>query len=286
MPTVFAISSATLASRVGLTAATPVLQAWGVEVMAAPTTALGRHPGWGQPGGGPVPADILASAIAGAIQHPRFARAGAAMTGYFASPEQVEVAAEACDRLKDANPDARIVVDPVMGDAPKGLYVPEEVAHAIAEVLVPRADLLAPNVWEAARLSGRLVRDPVSATKAALGLGSACLISSVRQSAEAGPRIGAVYAERRGAWYAHVAAKPRAPKGVGDALCAAFVGACLAQGDDIAAPPDPETALATAVGFVGAMIADAQDEELPSAGLHRYANAGAAVEVLAVTEAA
>ena len=47
-----------------------------------------------------------------------------------------------------------IVVDPIMGDVGKGLYVSEEVADAIEHELAPIAHLIAPNAWEAERLTG------------------------------------------------------------------------------------------------------------------------------------
>ncbi len=41
----------------------------------------------------------------------------------------------------------RIVVDPVLGDDPKGLYVPEAVAAELREQLVPLADVVTPNAF-------------------------------------------------------------------------------------------------------------------------------------------
>ena len=47
-----------------------------------------------------------------------------------------------------------IIVDPVMGDEAPGLYIKPETAAALMADLVPRADILAPNLWEFARLTG------------------------------------------------------------------------------------------------------------------------------------
>ena len=49
------ISSFVAGSNVGGSLAMKVLPQLGCEVALLPTTMLGRHPGWGAPGGGGVP---------------------------------------------------------------------------------------------------------------------------------------------------------------------------------------------------------------------------------------
>jgi len=72
-----------------------------------------------------------------------------------------------------------VVVDPVIGDSGKGLFVPAEVAQAVIDHLIPRADLVAPNSWELQRITGADARSPEAAAKAARLLGKAVLVSSV-----------------------------------------------------------------------------------------------------------
>ena len=81
------------------------------------------------------------------------------LTGYFSRPEQVTTACRALSVIRAANPNVLTIVDPVMGDAGKGLYVNAAVAEAVSEGLVPRADLITPNAWELSRLSNLPVFD-------------------------------------------------------------------------------------------------------------------------------
>src|SRR5690606_40335367 len=59
----------------------------------------------------------------------------------------VEVARTAFSRVREANPAALLVCDPVLGDAPGGLYIDEGAAMAIAEQLLARCDLVTPNAF-------------------------------------------------------------------------------------------------------------------------------------------
>jgi pyridoxine kinase len=119
-----------------------------------------------------------------------------------------------------------VVVDPILGDAPNGLYVKPEVARAVAERLVPLADWITPNLWELAHLAGAEPADPAAAAAAARRLGKPALVTS----SPAGPgEIGLLLVEAEAATlFAH----PRlaqAPNGTGDLVAASF-GAGLVQG--------------------------------------------------------
>jgi pyridoxine kinase len=154
--------------------------------------------------------------------------------------------------VKVAAPAARLIVDPIMGDNGR-LYVKDAVAEAIARLLVPRADIAAPNAWELGWLTGRTVTDPASAIGAAQRLGKPVLVSSIR----AGTEIGAVYAEAGEAWLASHPAAATAPHGTGDLLTALFTAALLGG----FAAPD---ALGLAVGGVADAVEAAGDlDELP-----------------------
>jgi pyridoxine kinase len=151
------------------------------------------------------------------------------ITGYFASPAQVRAAARAIDAVRAApregSPPRRptIIVDPTLGDTGKGLYVPAEVAEAIAAELIPRADLVACNAWELQRLTGAEAGEPGAAIRAARLLNKPTLVSSVQR----GNEIGVVYADRKEAWLAAHAKVVRAPNGTGDLLTALYAASIL-----------------------------------------------------------
>lgn len=256
MPLALIISSHVAASHVGGTAQASALSILRIDTMVAPTVLYGRHPGWGPPGGAKVEPAVLEGVLAGIEANKLFGQTDLVLTGYFAYPEQVIAAAQAIDAVRAAKrrgyggeaPRAPVViVDPTIGDSGKGLYVPADVAQAIAEHLVPRADILAPNAWELAHLTGLPTRTPQDVLVAAQHLGKRALVSSIG----AGQEIGVIYAEPSGeAW---LAAHPRlasAPKGTGDLLSALFGAALL---DGLAG----SYALGRAVGGVAETVAAA-----------------------------
>ncbi len=257
MARVLILSSYVAASRVGGGAQALALARLGIEPLLIPTVLYGRHPGHGPPGGEAVDPDVFEAMLGGVEAQGLFGGLDAAITGHFSSAEQVAIAAGALTRVKRASPACRVVVDPIMGDADKGLYVREPVAEALAAELVSDADIVAPNAWELARLSGRAVSDPASAIAAARALGRPTLVSSL----EADDGIGVAYVDAAEAWLAVHARRRTAPKGTGDLLTAAFVAA-LVQGRP------PSEALELAVGAVAEAVEDAAVvDELPISAL-------------------
>ena len=240
---VIIISSFVAASEVGGGFQAAVLAGLEIEAILAPTVLFGRHPGLGPPGGGAVPIEIFEGVLQGVAESGALSRIDAVITGYFADPAQVAAATQMIDAVRAARPSALVVVDPIMGDSGKGLYVKPEVARAIAEDLVPRADLLTPNAWELGRLTGHVVEDPAGALAAARDLGRPVLVSSV----PVGRGIGVIWDNRREAWLASHARAPFAPNGTGDLLTCLFTAALLGG----AAEPD---ALETAVSDVAERI--------------------------------
>jgi pyridoxine kinase len=251
MPLAVILSSYVAASRVGGAAQALALAALGIDPVVVPTVLYGRHPGRGAPGGGVVPIVTFDGMLAGVEADGGFARADLVITGYFADAAQVRSAARAIDAARARRPNVRVIVDPIMGDAGR-LYVAAEVADAVASALVPRADLVAPNAWELARLSGLPVTDPASAVTAARSLGKPVLVSSVPY----GEAIGVVYADDRNAWLASHSRAASAPHGVGDLLTALFAAALI---EGLAA----DQAVARAVGGVAEAVLAAKDDELP-----------------------
>ncbi len=227
MSLVLILSSHVSASDVGGSAQVVALARAGIETILVPTVLFGRHPGLGRPGGGAVGQDLFEGVLEGVQADGAFSRLQAVITGYFASSQQISTAAQTIDAIKAVNPMARVIIDPIMGDSPKGLYVSPAVARAISDQLVPRADLLAPNAWELAWLTGQDLSDPVAAARS---LGRPVLVSSIHSGAD----IGVLYADADRAWLATHPRAATAANGTGDLLTALFT-ARLLVGD---APPD------------------------------------------------
>lgn len=259
MPLVIVISSYVAGSRVGGSLAPYVLAPLKVDPVLVPTTLLGRHPGWGDPGGGAVSAEHLDGMLTGIEANGLFALCDAVLTGYMATAEQADIAAQAIDAIRAARAAAgaappAVVVDPIMGDLDVGPYVPASVAGAITEELVPRADLIACNLWEFRQLT-RLADVEAAADVAseARATGRDWLVTSVR----AGQGIGAVLAA---GGRAAVASTPRLageiPRGAGDLLKLRFVGG-MVSGEPSA------RSLARSVGVTEAILRKAQEWRAP-----------------------
>lgn len=233
MPLVLVISSYVAASRVGGGIAPYVLGPMKVDPVHVPTCLFGRHPGWGPPGGGPVGADVMAQMLEGIAANGLFSLVDAVVTGHFSHPEQVAVAAEAIARVRAAPRGTAhshaperpiIIVDPVMGDEAPGLYIKPQVAEALAARLVPEADVLAPNLWEFARLTGAdlgALRTAEDVAAVARARGGRWLISSVPSP----QGIGVLHVDGN---VAVLAETPRVagkiPNGTGDMLTLRFAG--------------------------------------------------------------
>ncbi|MDB5465366.1 MAG: pdxK [Phenylobacterium sp.] len=220
------MSSFVSAARIGGGAQQYVLAAHKIDPVLAPTVLFGRSPAKGAQGQVTSPevfrrmlADIEADAVFGMVD--------LVITGHFSSPEQVEIAAGVLERVRAAA--ARqpvVVVDPIMGDAPDGLYVKPEVADMLTERLVPLADWITPNTWELERLTGLPVSDAASAATAARALVRSTLVTSVPG---APGEIGLLYWDGGEATLFAHPRLARAPDGTGDLVTASF-GAGLVEG--------------------------------------------------------
>lgn len=253
MPLALILSSHVAGSQVGATAQAAALAPFAIDAMVVPTVLFGRHPGWGAPGGAATPIETFEGMLQGIAANGLYGLTDLVITGYFASPAQVEAAARAIDAVRAAPRDGAfapaptVIVDPTVGDEGKGLYVPAETAEAIRALLIPRADLIACNAWELQWLTGIEARDPAAALRAARQLGRPVLVSSVRR----GDEIGAVLATADEAWLALHAEIDKAPNGTGDLLTALYAAAVVER-------QTPSHGLARAVGGVAETVAAAK----------------------------
>ena len=210
MPLALILSSFVAASRIGGAAQQYVLAAHHIDPVLVPTVMLGRSPAKGAHGQA-TPPDIFAQMLADVEADALFGLVDLVITGHFSSPEQVVIAADALARIQAAAPRAPVVVvDPILGDEPTGLYVKPEVARAVAERLVPLGDWITPNLWELGHLTGCTITNAASAVAAARRLGRPALITS----APAGEgEIGLIYADAESATlFAHPQARRRAQR--------------------------------------------------------------------------
>lgn len=146
--------------RCSLTVIIPVLSAMGIQVCPVPTAVLSAHTGYGE-----FVMRDLTDYIAPALEH--YKKMGTQFdciySGFLASSEQIDH----CLEFFDSFPNALKVVDPVMGDNGKSYatYTPK-MCDRMSE-LVAIADIITPNLTEAAILLGEKYPDaPLNTSQA------------------------------------------------------------------------------------------------------------------------
>ena len=231
MARIIALSSLVARGHVGLSAYRPILEALGHEVTALPTVVLSNHPGHPHVAGTRIEPTTLRAMIDALAANSWLAEADAVLTGYLPSAGHVAVACDLIERVRAANPSVRIVVDPVLGDDPKGLYIDEAAATAVRDTLVAHADAVTPNRFELAWLAGRPVGSMAEAVDAARALGRAEVIATSIPVSDT--RLATLLVTAVSARAAIVDREANVANGTGDVL-AALVAARLPLGRAVA----------------------------------------------------
>lgn len=141
---VLLISSQVICGTVGSRASGFALEALGTTVWIMLTVSMTWHPGHGKAHRMIVGANDFSAFADDILASAKVPEINAVMTGYFASAEQVTIAARLIRALMAKKPDLIYLCDPVMADE-EGLYIDETVASAICNELVPLATILKPN---------------------------------------------------------------------------------------------------------------------------------------------
>ena len=124
-----------------------------------------------------------------------------------------------------------------------------EVAQAVVDELVPRADVLTPNLWELGFIAGRALEDEVAVLAAARGLAPRVLVTSAPAGAD---RTGVLDVTPHAAWRLSHGRFATAPNGTGDLLAALAVAAIL---DGETSPNDARRAAAGVVDALDGALA-------------------------------
>ena len=233
MKTVLSVQDLSCVGRCSLTVALPVLSAMGCRCSVLPTAVLSTHTGF------PGPHVIsLTDHISSIFDH--FSRLDlsfdAVTTGYLANPKEVWAVTPILQHYRDRG--SLIVTDPAMGDHGR-LYSGLDAAHVEAMADICRhADILLPNVTEAALLTGLPYREDGGKTywKNLLDAlmdrfpATAVVITGVSEQAGA---IGFTGCHRQnGAFTYQAPVVQRQFHGTGDLFAAVFVGSLL-RGNDV-----------------------------------------------------
>ena len=230
--------------KCSLTVALPVISAAGVECACIPTALLSTHTGeftgW--------TLRDLTDEMLPIARH--WKRTGAQFdgvyTGYLANPAQAQTLEQVIDLI--SNPETTLIVDPVMAD--NGSYysnMGEEMCAAFRH-LIRRADVITPNITEAALLTGmdytpdghdeeylRRMFDSLAAMGprmiAVTGIRSGGMIGNAAYDAQTGETFRALRPMHEGLFY-----------GTGD-IFASSLAALLVRGADLPSALEIATAL-------------------------------------------
>ena len=167
---ILSIQSQVAYGHVGNSAAVLPLQRLGFDVLPLNTVQLAHHPGYGAWRGHKLRPEQLDEILGGLEQRGVLARCAAVLSGYLGDPGVADVVARAVAAVRSARPEAPYLCDPVIGDDDPGVFVSAGVPEAIRERLVPLADMVVPNRFELAHLSGRRVESLEDALAAAAEL--------------------------------------------------------------------------------------------------------------------
>ncbi len=247
---ILSIQSSVARGFVGNRTAVFVLQRLGHQVTCIDTVAYSNHPAHGGFRGEVHPAASIDRIVSGLEERGFLEDIDLVLSGYLGSAANAEAVARAVDRVG-----APYLLDPVMGDDPKGLFAAPDLPEAIRRDLLPRAAAATPNRFELSLLGGREADGPESAAGIAAGLGPA-LVLATSVPAGAG-RIACVGVSEGRAWQAAAPRIDHPGYGAGD-LFAALFAARWRQGW--------MEAMALAAGIVHATIARSPGRDLDIVG--------------------
>lgn len=167
MKRVISIQSHVVFGCAGNSAAVFPMRRLGVEVWPVNTVQFSNHTQYSQGWQGMVmPAGHIGQLMAGLTDIGVLGQCDALLSGYLGSAAQGEEILAAVARLKACNPRALYFCDPVMGHPDKGCIVAPGVAEFFRDRALACADMLAPNLLELERLTGREIHNVSEAVAA------------------------------------------------------------------------------------------------------------------------
>uniref|UniRef100_A0A8C4D6I7 Pyridoxal kinase n=1 Tax=Dicentrarchus labrax TaxID=13489 RepID=A0A8C4D6I7_DICLA len=160
---VLSIQSHVVRGYVGNKSATFPLQVLGFEVDSINSVQFSNHTGYAHWKGQVLTAEELNVLYEG-IKLNKVNHYDYILTGYSRDTSFLEMVVDIIQELKKANPSLVYVCDPVMGDQ-GAMYVPENLLPIYRDKVVPLADILTPNQFEAELLTGRKINTEDDAFK-------------------------------------------------------------------------------------------------------------------------
>lgn len=254
LPLVISIQSQVAFGHVGNSVAAWPMRACGVEVIEVPTAILSNHPHYPTMHGAVLEPDLVAGLLTGLGERGVLSHAAVILSGFLGRAGTARAVAGFVEQARAENPNLVYICDPVMGDQDLGFFVDEALRDAFARDLVPQADVILPNAFELATLSGMAIGCADDVGRARAKLGCPAVVATSVAVPERPDLLATVTATETGCDSVEVTRLPVRPVGTGD-LLGGLVAARLAQGTPLPA------AVARAVAGVAAALAQTSGEQ-------------------------
>jgi len=261
MTQILSIQSAVAYGFAGNSAAVFPLRRAGLDVWPVLTVNYSNHTGYGAwRGPGIAPADV-AEVVRGIDDRGVLAHVDAVLTGYQGSADMGRTILDAVALVRERNPRALYCADPVFGDVGRGIFVAPGIAEFMRDEVTPRADIMTPNLFELAFITGLptdTLEQAVVAARRLCEMGpSTVLVTSVTDPGDSADTIRMVALDADGAYavetpFIHRDVFGSGFVGSGDLTSAMFL-AHLLQGDTL------DAALAATASIVYSILKTTDD---------------------------
>jgi pyridoxine kinase len=238
---ILSIQSHVAYGHVGNRAAVFPLERMGYEVWPINTVQFSNHMGYGSWTGEIFTSAHLALVWSGVKALGHIGDCEAILSGYMGAAEIGHFIVQAMDEVKSGHPGALYCCDPVMGDYGRGFFVAEGISEFITGHVVPVADIVTPNQFEAEVISGSAISGIDDAKRACdiihkIGP-SIVLITNFRPTDQPDRSISMFMSSKEGFRMLTTPELPLdpPPNGAGDLTAALFLGHLLARKDPVKA---------------------------------------------------
>jgi pyridoxine kinase len=223
---ILSIQSSVAAGHVGNSAAVFPLQRLGFEVWRVDTVAFSNHPAYGRHTGRIAAAGEVAALLRGLEDIGLWGRCDGIQSGYLGSAETGGVTLDAVHRIRTVRREALYLCDPVIGDDGK-IYVDPGIVEFYRQSGIPAADIVTPNAFEAAHLTGIATATVEGALSAARALSAAGPRIAVVTGIQANGRSQTVAVSAAAAWCVDTPRIHTPSYGAGDVFAALLFGHLL-----------------------------------------------------------
>lgn len=234
MKGILSIQSHVVYGHAGNSSAVFPMQRMGFEVWPLHTVQFSNHTqyqaGWT---GNAFSGDSIRDLVSGIERIGQLDNCEAVLTGYQGSADQCLAIIETVKKVKQHNPHALYVCDPVMGDPQKGCIVADGIAEYLINDVMPIADAIVPNQFELSQFVGMEInnlQDAVTACQKAIAKGPKMVLVK-HLHCIANDTFTMMLATENGCFLAQ---RPhlqfdKQPVGVGDLISALFTAGLLKQ---------------------------------------------------------